>query len=163
MIIRFRLFDDGVGFHYEFPQQRNFGHFLIADEKTQFAMSGDHTAFWIPGDYDTQEYDYIESKLLEIRRFMESSITENVSQTSFSPTGVQTSLMLKSDDGLYINLHEAALVDYPVMHLNLDDENMIFESWLTPNLEGDKLRVQRKFRDGRLVKLFSFFQLVRLY
>ncbi|MDT0649911.1 glycoside hydrolase family 97 protein [Autumnicola edwardsiae] len=138
MIIRFRLFDDGLGFRYEFSQQKNLGHFVIANEKTEFAMTGDHTAFWIPGDYDTQEYDYTESKLSEIRGLMENSITANVSQTSFSPTGVQTSLMLKTDDGLYINLHEAALVNYPVMHLNLDDEKFVFESWLTPNLEGDK-------------------------
>ncbi|MDT0643469.1 glycoside hydrolase family 97 protein [Zunongwangia sp. F363] len=138
MIIRFRLFNDGLGFRYEFPQQKNLGHFVIEDEKTEFAMTGDHTAFWIPGDYDTQEYDYTESKLSEIRELMEASITENVSQTSFSPTGVQTALMMKTDDGLYINLHEAALVNYPVMHLNLDDENFVFESWLTPNFEGDK-------------------------
>ncbi|MDT0676693.1 glycoside hydrolase family 97 protein [Autumnicola musiva] len=138
VIIRFRLFDDGLGFRYEFPQQKNLGHFVIEDEKTEFAMTGDHTAFWIPGDYDTQEYDYTESKLSAIRGLMEGSITENVSQTSFSPTGVQTTLMMKTDDGLYINLHEAALVNYPVMHLNLDDENFVFESWLTPNLEGDK-------------------------
>ncbi len=138
LIIRFRLFDDGLGFRYEFPQQENLGHFVISNEKTQFAMTGDHTAFWIPGDYDTQEYDYTESKLSEIRSAMESSVTENLSQTSFSPTGVQTSLMMKTEDGLYINLHEAALINYPVMHLDLDDENMIFESWLTPDVNGDK-------------------------
>ncbi|MFD1096486.1 glycoside hydrolase family 97 protein [Salegentibacter chungangensis] len=138
MIVRFRLFNDGLGLRYEFPQQKKLGHFVIDDEKTQFAMAGDHTAFWIAGDYDTQEYDYTESKLSEIREKMESAVTANLSQTSFSPTGVQTSLMMKSDDGLYINLHEAALVDYPVMHLNLDDENMIFESWLTPDVNGDR-------------------------
>ncbi|GAA4311218.1 glycoside hydrolase family 97 protein [Pontixanthobacter gangjinensis] len=138
LVIRFRLFNEGLGFRYEFPQQNNLGHFVIKEERSQFAMTGDHTAFWIPGDYDTQEYDYTESKLSEIRGEMESSITENLSQTSFSPTGVQTSLMMKTDDGLYINLHEAALVDYSTMHLNLDDENMVFESWLTPDVNGDK-------------------------
>ncbi len=138
MIIKFRVFNDGLGFRYEFPQQQNLGHFIIEDEKTQFAMTGDHTAFWIPGDYDTQEYDYIESKLSEIRGEMEGSITDNLSQTSFSDTGVQTSLLMKTDEGLYINLHEAALLDYSAMHLELDDENMIFESWLTPDVTGNK-------------------------
>ncbi|HVG13249.1 MAG TPA: glycoside hydrolase family 97 N-terminal domain-containing protein, partial [Flavisolibacter sp.] len=133
MILRFRLFDDGLGFRYEFPAQKDMAYFVIKEERTEFAMSGDHTAFWIPGDYDTQEYDYITSKLSAIRGLMGKSVTANVSQTSFSPTGVQTSLMLKSSDGLYINLHEAALIDYPAMHLNLDDKKMVFQSWLTPD------------------------------
>lgn len=138
IIIRFRLFKDGLGFRYEFPQQKNLSHFVIKEERTQFAMTGDHTAFWIAGDYDTQEYDYTESKLSEIRGLMSKSITSNLSQTSFSPTGVQTSLMLKTADGIYINLHEAALIDYACMHLNLDDKNLVFESWLTPDMNGDK-------------------------
>lgn len=138
LVIRFRLFNDGLGFRYEFPQQKNLVYFVIKEERTQFAMTGDHTAFWIPGDYDTQEYDYSESKLSEIRGLMEKSITNNLSQTSFSPTGVQTSLMMKSQEGIYINLHEAALIDYACMHLNLDDKNLIFESWLTPDVNGDK-------------------------
>lgn len=138
MIIRFRVYNDGMGFRYEFPQQKNLNYFVIKEERSQFAMAGDHKAFWIPGDYDTQEYDYTESKLSEIRGLMKDAITPNSSQTPFSPTGVQTSLMMKSDDGLYINLHEAALVDYSTMHLNLDDKNMIFESWLTPDAQGDK-------------------------
>ncbi|WP_114782824.1 glycoside hydrolase family 97 protein [Botryobacter ruber] len=142
MVIRFRLFNDGLGFRYEFPAQPNLSYFVIKEEKTQFAMTGDHTAYWIPGDYDTQEYDYTTSKLSEIRGLMTASITENVSQTSFSPTGVQTSLMMKTDDGLYINLHEAALINFPVMHLNLDDMNMVFEAWLTPDARGDKGYVQ---------------------
>ncbi len=142
LMIRFRLFDDGLGFRYEFPSQQGLAHFIVSDEKTQFAMTGDHTAFWIPGDYDTQEYDYVESKLSEIRGLMDAAITGNISQTSFSPTGVQTSLMLKTADGLYINLHEAALINYATMHLNLDDEKMIFESWLTPNPNGDKVYLQ---------------------
>jgi len=138
MIIRFRLFDDGLGFRYEFPQQKNLIYFVIKEERTQFAMTGDHTAFWIPGDYDTQEYDYTESKLSEVRGLMAKAITSNASQTQFSPTGVQTSLMLKTADGIYINLHEAALINYSCMSLNLDDKNMIFESWLTPDANGDK-------------------------
>ncbi len=138
MVIRFRLYDDGLGFRYEFPQQKNLSYFVIKEERTQFAMTGDHTAFWIAGDYDTQEYDYTESKLSEIRALMAKSITSNLSQTSFSPTGIQTSLMMKTADGLYINLHEAALIDYACMHLNLDDKKMVFESWLTPDVKGDK-------------------------
>lgn len=138
IIIRFRLFDDGLGFRYEFPLQKNLNYFVIKEERTQFAMTGDHKAFWIPGDYDTQEYDFTESKLSEIRGLMKSAITGNASQTQFSPTGVQTSLQMKTADGLYINLHEAALVDYSCMHLNLDDKNLIFESWLTPDAVGDK-------------------------
>ena len=138
IIIRFRLFNDGLGFRYEFPQQKELNYFIIKEEHTQFAMAGDHTAYWIPGDYDTQEYDYTTSKLSEIRRLMKGAITPNSSQTPFSPTGVQTALMMKTDDGLYINLHEAALINYSCMHLNLDDKNMIFESWLTPDAKGDK-------------------------
>jgi len=138
MIIRFRAFDEGLGFRYEFPLQEKMGYFVVKEEKTQFALTGDHTAFWIPGDYDTQEYDFTESKLSEIRGLMKSAITPNASQTPFSDTGVQTSLMMKSADGLYINLHEAALIDYPAMHLELDDEKMVFTSHLTPDAIGDK-------------------------
>ena len=136
--IRFRLFNDGLGFRYEFPQQENLIYFVIKEEHSQFAMAGDHTAFWIPGDYDTQEYDYTTSRLSEIRGKMKDAVTGNLSQYVFSPTGVQTALMMKSDDGLYINLHEAALKDYACMNLNLDDKNMVFESWLTPDAQGDK-------------------------
>ena len=138
MIIRFRLFNDGLGFRYEFPEQPNLTHFVIKEERTQFAMTGDHKAFWIPGDFDTQEYDYTTSKLSEIRGLMKQAITPNASQSSFSETGVQTALMMKTDDGLYINLHEAALVEYSCMHLNLDDKNMVFESFLTPDAQGNK-------------------------
>jgi alpha-glucosidase len=138
IVIRFRLFNDGLGLRYEFPQQKELNYFVIKEEHTQFAMAGDHTAFWIPGDYDTQEYQYQKSRLSEIRGLMKQAITPNSSQTPFSPTGVQTALMMKSDDGLYINLHEAALIDYSCMHLNLDDKNMVFESWLTPDVNGDK-------------------------
>ena len=138
MNIRFRVYNEGVGFRYEFPTQKELTYFVIAEENTQFAMTGDHTAWWIPGDYDTQEYDYNESKLSEIRGLMKQSMTDNVSQYVFSPTGVQTALMMKTKEGLYINLHEAALVDYALMNLNLDDKNFIFQSWLTPDAKGDK-------------------------
>ena len=136
--IRFRAFNEGVGFRYEFPTQDKLGYFVIQEEQTQFAMTGDHTAFWIPGDYDTQEYDYVESKLSEIRGKMKEAITPNASQTPFSDTGVQTSLMLKTADGLYINLHEAALIDYPALHLELDDRQFVFSAHLTPDAQGDK-------------------------
>ena len=136
--IRFRLYDDGLGFRYEFPLSQNLNYFVIKEEHTQFAMTGDHTAWWIPGDYDTQEYDYMETRLSEIRSHMKEAITPNASQHPFSDTGVQTSLQMKTDDGLYINLHEAALIDYSCMHLNLNDKTMVFESWLTPDAKGDK-------------------------
>lgn len=138
IVIRFRLFNDGLGFRYEFPEQKNLTYFVVKEEHTQFAMTGDHTAWWIPGDYDTQEYETVESRLSEIRGLMKGAITENSSQTPFSITGVQTALMMKADNGLCINLHEAACIDYPTMHLNLDDKNMTFESWLTPDARGDK-------------------------
>ncbi len=138
MRIRFRVFDDGLGFRYEFPEQDNLNYFIIKEERTQFAMAGDHKAFWLPGDYDTQEYSTVTSKLSEIRGLMKSAVTPNASQTTFSDTGVQTPLMLKSSDGLYINLHEAALIDYSTMSLDLDDKNMVFESHLTPDAIGDK-------------------------
>ena len=138
MNIRFRVYNEGVGFRYEFPSQKELTYFVVEEELSQFAMTGDHTAWWIPGDYDTQEYDYTESKLSEIRGLMKEAVTENVSQFAFSPTGVQTSLMMKTKDGLYINLHEAALVDYSLMNLNLDDKTFTFQSWLTPDAKGDK-------------------------
>lgn len=138
LVVRFRLFDDGLGFRYEFPQQKNLNYFIIKEERTQFAMPGDITAYWIPGDYDTQEYDYVISNLSEIRSLFKDAVTPNSSQTQFSETGVQTPLMLKSNDGLYINIHEAALVDYSCLSLNLDDKDFVFESWLTPDAVGDK-------------------------
>lgn len=138
MNLRFRIYDDGVGFRYEFPNNGVMTYFIIKEEKTQFAMTGDHTAWWIAGDYDTQEYDYTESRLSQIRNLMDGAIYPNASQKQFSPTGVQTSLQMKTDDGIYINLHEAALIDYSCMHLNLDDSTMIFTSWLTPDAQGNK-------------------------
>lgn len=145
IVIRFRVYDDGMGLRYEFPQQKELNYFVIKEERTQFAMTGDHKAFWIPGDYDTQEYETVQSRLSEIRGLMKGAITPNSSQTPFSPTGVQTSLQMKTDDGLYINLHEAACVNYATMHLNLDDKNMVFESWLTPDAQGLKGYIQTPF------------------
>ena len=142
IIVRFRLFNEGLGFRYEFPQQKNLIYFVIKEERTEFAMTGNHTAFWIPGDYDTQEYDYTESKLSEIRSLFKSAVSENASQKQFSDTGVQTSLMMKSADGIYINIHEAALINYSCMHLNLDDKNFVFQSHLTPDAKGNKGHIQ---------------------
>ncbi len=142
LILNFRMFDEGLGFRYEFPEQENLTYFVIEEEHSQFAMAGDHNAFWLPGDYDSQEYDYTESKLSEISSKFDTAVTGNASQEQFSNTGVQTSLMMKSRDGLYINLHEAALVDYSLMNLNLDEENLVFESWLTPDAVGNKGYIQ---------------------
>ena len=142
IIVRFRLFNEGLGFRYEFPQQKNLIYFVIKEERTEFAMTGNHTAFWIPGDYDTQEYDYTESKLSEIRSLFRGAVSENASQKQFSDTGVQTSLMMKTADGLYINIHEAALINYSCMHLNLDDKNFVFQSHLTPDAKGNKGHIQ---------------------
>ncbi len=143
MVIRFRLFDDGLGFRYEFPEQgQDLTYFVVKEERTQFAMTGDHTAWWIPGDYDTQEYDYHKSKLSEIREINQKGRPGNISQTGFSDTGVQTSLQMKTAEGIYINLHEAALINFGAMHLDLDDKNMIFHSWITPDANGTKGHLQ---------------------
>ena len=142
MSIRFRLYDDGLGFRYEFPYQKNLSYFVIKEEMTQFALAGDHTAWWLPGDYDTQEYNFTESRLSEIAHKMPQSICGNDSQTPFSVNGVQTSLQMRTDDGLYINIHEAALLDYPCMHLELDPKTMTFTSHLTPDAQGWKGRMQ---------------------
>jgi len=140
--IRFRVFNDGLGFRYEFPEQKDLNYFVIKEERTQFALAGDHKAFWLPGDYDTQEYSTTTSNLSEVRGKMKTAVTPNASQETFSETGLQTPLMLKSKDGLYINIHEAALVDYSCLSLNLDDKNMILESWLTPDAVGKKGYIQ---------------------
>lgn len=146
MDIVFRLYDEGLGFRYVFPEQKELTYFVIKEEHTEFAMTGDHIAWWIPGDYDTQEYEYHRSRLSEIRGLMQQAITPNSSQTPFSATGVQTSLQMKSDDGLYINIHEAALVDYSCMHLDLDDKKMVFHSHLTPDAQGWKGYLQAPCR-----------------
>ena len=139
MIIRFRVFNDGVGFRYEWPEQANLNYFVIKEERSRFTLNGDHKAYWIPGDYDTQEYDYCVCKLSEIRKEISKYLNpDNASTTVFSPTGVQTSLQMKTDDGLYINIHEAACVNYSTMHLNYDEKANAFESWLTPDARGNK-------------------------
>ena len=142
MSVRFRLYDDGLGFRYEFPYQKNLSYFVIKEEMTQFALAGDHMAWWLPGDYDTQEYNFTECRLSEIASNMQTAICGNDSQTPFSVNGVQTSLQMRTDDGLYINIHEAALVDYPCMHLELDPKTMTFTSHLTPDAQGWKGRMQ---------------------
>lgn len=139
MILEFRVFDDGIAFRYDFPSQPNLNYFVIKEELSQFAMTGDHRAYWIPGDYDTQEYNYTKSRLSEIRSLFPSKVNpDNASTTTFSPTGVQTSLQLKTDDGIYLNIHEAATLDYATMHLNLNDSTLTFTSWLTPDAMGAK-------------------------
>ena len=142
LLIRFRLFNDGLGFRYEFPSQKNLNYFVIKEELTQFAMTADHTAWWIPGDYDTQEYNYTQCRLSEISKHFKEALTGNDSQTPFSINGVQTSLQLRTDEGLYINIHEAALVNYPCMHLDLDPATLTFTSHLTPDAQGWKGRMQ---------------------
>ena len=130
ILIRFRVYDDGIGFRYEFPQQKNLNYFIIKEERTEFAMAGDHTAWWLPGDYDTQEQMTQQTRLSQIRNRMKEAVNwGNSSVAIFSETGVQTSLQMKSDamdiDGerrsLYINIHEAACQDYATMHLELVD------------------------------------------
>ncbi len=142
MELIFRLYNDGLGFRYSFPEQKNLTYFVVTDEETEFAMTGDHTAWWISGDYDTQEYDYTESRLSEIRKYSSETRQDNTSQAFISPTAVQTSLQMRTDDSIYINIHEAALVDYSCMHLDLDDNNLVFKSVLTPNAQGDMARCQ---------------------
>ena len=138
MDIRFRLYDDGLGLRYEFPSDQQLGYFVIKEEKTEFAMTGDHTAWWIPGDFSSQEYEYTTSRLSEIRGYMTDRLARNAGTTFFSLTGVQTSLQMKTNEGLYINLHEAALVNYPCMHLNYDEQSRTFTSFLTPDVQGWK-------------------------
>lgn len=143
MEIRFRLYNDGLGFRYEFPMENALVYFWIKEELTEFAMTGDHIAWWIPGDYDTQEFNYTESKLSEIRGLYE--IAHNGCGwpwKAFSPTGVQTALQLKTNDGLYINIHEAAVLDFPTMNLDLDDKKFVFRAHLSPDATGYKGRLQ---------------------
>lgn len=138
MDVRFRLFDDGLGFRYEFPDGQPLVYFVIKEELTEFAMAGDHLSWWIPGDYDTQEYEYGECRLSEISSRFSEQVCGNSSQTLFSTSGVQTSLQMKTDDGLYINIHEAALVDYPCMHLLVDGKTGTLRAFLTPDAQGWK-------------------------
>ncbi len=145
MNLRFRLFDDGLGFRYEFPDQENLVYFTIREEATEFALVGDPTAWWITGDYDSQEYDYTESRVSQIRALYDQAHMYNASQQDFSKTGVQTPLQMKSESGLYINIHEAALIDFPAMNLELDDRRMVFHVHLTPDATGNKGYVQTAF------------------
>ncbi|MBQ9288205.1 MAG: glycoside hydrolase family 97 protein [Bacteroidaceae bacterium] len=145
MNIAFRVYDEGFGLRYEFPQKGKLNYFVVKEERTEFAMTGDHIAYWIPGDYDTQEYEYTKSRMSEISKNLRQAVSDNLSQTIFSETGVQTSLQLKTDDGLYLNIHEAALVNYPAMHLNLDEKTNTFTSWLTPDATGKKGYLQTPF------------------
>lgn len=142
MNIRFRAYDDGMGFRYEFPEQKELTYFTVMEEMTEFAMAGDHTAWWISGDHDTQEYDYTECRLSAIRDSSSTARQDNSSQTFISPTAVQTSVQMKSDDGIYINIHEAALVDYSCLNLDLDDKSFTFKAVLTPNAAGEMARMQ---------------------
>ena len=147
MQIRFRLYDDGLAFRYEFPMRYNgidnaLVCFWFKEELTQFHLTGDHTAWWIPGDYDTQEYNYTESRLSQIDSLYEKGHEHGGwPWTDFSRTGVQTALQMRTDDGLYINIHEAATLDFPTMHLNLGD-NYTFRAWLCPDAAGYKGRMQ---------------------
>ncbi len=147
MQIRFRLYDDGLAFRYEFPMRYNgidnaLVCFWFKEELTQFHLTGDHTAWWIPGDYDTQEYNYTESRLSQIDSLYEKGHEHGGwPWTDFSRTGVQTALQMRTDDGLYINIHEAATLDFPTMHLNLGDD-YTFRAWLCPDAAGYKGRMQ---------------------
>ncbi len=142
MDIRIRLFDDGYGLRYEFPRQEGLTYFTVKEERTEFALTGDHRAFWMPGDYDTQEYDYFDSRLSEMGAIAANHVSGNASTTRFSDWGVQTALTMKSDEGIYITLHEAALVDYSCMHLLYNPETKVFTSWLTPDAIGNKAYMQ---------------------
>ena len=146
MVLRFRLYDDGLGFRYEFPSQEGMDSFTVKEELTQFALGADHVAWWIPCDYDTQEYEYTQSRLSQIESLMPEVLDANDPQTTYSLNGVQTSLQMRTDDGMYINIHEAALVDYPCMHLELDPETFTFTSHLTPDAQGCKGHIQAPFR-----------------
>ncbi|MBO5216869.1 MAG: glycoside hydrolase family 97 protein [Alistipes sp.] len=142
MDIRIRLFDDGYGLRYEFPRQDGLTYFTVKEERTEFALTGDHRAFWMPGDYDTQEYDYFDSRLSEMGAIAADHVSGNASTTRFSDWGVQTALTMKSDEGIYITLHEAALVDYSCMHLLYNPDTKVFTSWLTPDAIGNKAYMQ---------------------
>jgi len=142
MIVRFRLFNDGLGFRYEFPKQTNLAHFVVKDEVTEFALAGDHKTFWIPGDYDTNEYVYSTTKLSEADPALRDGSADEISTRNVVPGGVQTPLMMKSVDGLYINIHEAALVNYPAMNLVVDKSKLKLTSHLVPDAKGNKAYLQ---------------------
>ena len=140
--IIFRVFNDGIGFRYEFPVQDNLQYFVLAEELSEFNLTGNHKAFWIPGDYDSQEYTYNTTKLSEIDARIGSNFDDIIVKSLIADNFVQTPLMMKTDDGLYINIHEAALLDYPVMHLTIDKKNFKLQSNLTPDAVGNKAYLQ---------------------
>lgn len=142
LIIRFRLYDDGLGFRYEFPEQQNLRYFIVADELTQFALAGDHKTFWIPGDYDSNEYAYSTTRLSEIDATRGKSSGEISTKSFIAPNAVQTPLMMKSSDGLYINIFEAALANYPAMNVLVDQKNFVLLSKLVPDAVGNKAYMQ---------------------
>jgi glucan 1,4-alpha-glucosidase len=142
MTVIFRVFNDGMGFRYLFPKQDKLNHFIVADELTQFAMNGDHMTFWIPGDYDTNEYSYYTTRLSEVDATGGGKAQEITAKTFFEKNAVQTPLMMKSADGLYINIHEAALVNYPAMNLVVDKPAYTFNAHLVPDAVGNKAYLQ---------------------
>jgi len=142
MYIRFRLFNDGLGFRYEFPEQRDMTYFTVTDEKTEFALTGNHKTFWIPGDYETNEYAYTTSKLSEVDATKGLTVNEIYARTVIGKNYVQTPLMMKTDDGLYINIHEAAQVNYPAMNLKIDYDKFVLTSTLVPDAYGNKAYLQ---------------------
>jgi hypothetical protein len=142
VVVRFRLFDDGLGFRYEFPKQNNLAYFIVSNELTQFNLTGDHNAFWIPGDFDSNEYFYIHCRLSEIDATIGKEVNEISTRTLIAPNMVQTPLMMKTDDGLYINIHEAALVDYPAMDLSVDQKTFSLTTILVPDAVGNKAYLQ---------------------
>ncbi len=142
MIIRFRLFNDGLGFRYEFPEQTDLKYFVVSDEKTEFNLTGDHKTFWIPGDYDTNEYAYSTTKLSEIDATRGKAAQEIAFRWVIDANAVQTPLMMKTSNGLYINIHEAALVDYPAMNLMVNKQTFSLSSHLVPDAVGAKAYLQ---------------------
>lgn len=140
--IRFRLFNDGLGFRYEFPRQPNLEHFIVSNEVTQFTMTGDHKAFWIPGDFDTNEYTYSTTVLTKADASARIGSSDEISTRRPIPGAVQTPLMMKTTDGLYMNIHEAALVNYPAMNLAIDKASLTLSSYLVPDAVGNKAYLQ---------------------
>lgn len=145
LILKFRIFNDGLGFRYEFPIQKNLDYFIIKEENTEFHLTGDHKAFWIPGDYDSQEYTYNITRLSEVDATIGINVNEIAVREIPSKKIVQTPLMLKSKDGLYINIHEAALLDYPAMYLQIFDEDYLLKTHLCPDALGNKAYLQTPF------------------
>jgi glucan 1,4-alpha-glucosidase len=140
--IVFRVFNEGLGFRYEFPTQPGMNHFVIADELSQFALTGDHMAYWIPGDYDSNEFTYNTTRLSKVDASISQTFTSIAAKRFFDKNAVQTPLMMKTADGLYINIHEASLLNYPAMNLVLNKSNWVFTSHLVPDAVGNKAYLQ---------------------